>query len=58
MTEKRIDQLRDILTSAAARDRELESALETFATDVMKDLGGTTSPLSGPTSRLPRESIR
>ena len=44
MAEKRIDQLRDILTSAVARDRELESALETFATDIMKDLGGDDTP--------------
>jgi hypothetical protein len=28
MAEKRIDQLREILTKAAARDRELESALK------------------------------
>jgi hypothetical protein len=44
MAEKRIDQLREILTKAAARDRELQGALETFAADLMNDLGGDDKP--------------
>jgi hypothetical protein len=45
MAEKRIDQLREILTKAAARDKELEGALETFAADLMKDLGDDKPPV-------------
>jgi hypothetical protein len=48
MSEQRIDQLREILARAAARDEELRNALETFAVDLLKDLGmGDTPPVWG-----------
>jgi hypothetical protein len=40
MAEKRIDQLREILVKAAARDRELQRTLEALAADVLEELGG------------------
>jgi len=44
MADKRIDQLRDILAKAAARDEELGQALETFAADLLKELGVDDRP--------------
>jgi hypothetical protein len=44
MAEKRIDQLREILAKAAARDEVLLNALETFAVDLLKDLGEDDKP--------------
>jgi hypothetical protein len=44
MAGKRIDELREILTKAAARDAELQQALETLAGDLLKELGGDDKP--------------
>lgn len=44
MAEKRIDDLREILSQAAARDQDLQHELETLAGDVLKDLGFGDEP--------------
>ncbi len=45
MAEMRIDQLREILTKAAARDQELEKALQALAADVLRALGADEVPV-------------
>ena len=44
MAEKRIDDLREILSKAAARDRDLQHELEALGGDVLKDLGFGDEP--------------
>jgi len=39
MAERRIDQLREILARAAARDEDLQRTLATLAADLLKELG-------------------
>lgn len=44
MAEKRIDELREILSKAAARDQDLQHELETLGGDVLKELGFGDEP--------------
>jgi hypothetical protein len=45
MAEKRIDDLREIVSKAAARDAELQRELETLASDLVKELGDDKPPV-------------
>jgi hypothetical protein len=40
----RLDQLRDLVSRAAARDADLQHALEALAVDTLKDLGAGDDP--------------
>jgi hypothetical protein len=44
MVETRLDQLRNIVSRAAARDADLQLALEALAVDTLKDLGAGDDP--------------
>jgi hypothetical protein len=47
MSEKRIDDLKEILAKAAARDGELVHTLEGLGTELMKALGSDEPPVWG-----------